>query len=644
MKKRPGHLKTQRQVENMRKIFKQNLFQNPVFKDIAWIASIAVIYFIVGNLSLELLFEPEGIAAIWPNSGIFLSAILLTRRKILPYLIGTLFITDLIIEMLAGSPFNVSLVYAFALTFDASFSAWLLTRFTGGAVTFDRVKHVFGFIALSVIFSNAISATIASLAPYLLLGESFWNSWALWWSSDAVGNLLITPFVMSLVSMDMARLWKSDIKRVAEAVLFFVSIITMNFLALQRFGGNIDQFYIINYLTFPFLIWAAIRFGIRGVTFASVVLTANILYFILRGQILPLSGSLLNSVIMVQLYIAIISISSLILASVYSERKRAGEDLQVALIKYKTLFNAFPLGITVADQAGNILESNPMAETLLGLSQEEQNQRKIDGKEWTIVRPDGTPLPAQEYASVRALRENRIVENMEMGIVKTGSEITWINVTAAPLPLEGYGVVITYNDITRRKEAEAELHLLNQTLKAAQNMAKVGYWSYDIKTKMPTWSEQMFVVFGVDPGNGVPHYDEHREIWHPDDWELFNNSVQECEKGKPYNIVVRIIFPDKSTHYINTQGFPRYNEKGEIYELFGTSQDITEHKLVEEELRKHREHLEELVKERTAEVNQKNEELEKFNKFFVGRELKMIELKKKIAELEKKIASPVKEE
>ncbi|MFZ3383859.1 MAG: PAS domain-containing protein, partial [Candidatus Methanoperedens sp.] len=277
------------------------------------------------------------------------------------------------------------------------------------------------------------------------------------------------------------------------------------------------------------------------------------------------------------------------------------------------------------------------AERLLGLSREEQHQRKIDGKEWTIVLPDGTPLPAQEYASVRALRENRIVENMEMGIVKAGGEITWINVTAAPLPLEKRGVVITYNDITPRKQAEAELLLLNQTLKAAQNMAKVGYWIYDIKTRMPIWSEQMFVVFGVDPKNGVPHYDEHRKIWHPDDWELFNNSVQECEKGKPYNIVVRVIFPDKSTHYINTQGFPRYNEKGEIYELFGTSQDITEHKIAEEELLKHREHLEELVKERTAQVNQKNEELEKFNKFFVGRELKMIELKKKVAELEKKV-------
>ena len=134
-----------------------------------------------------------------------------------------------------------------------------------------------------------------------------------------------------------------------------------------------------------------------------------------------------------------------------AERKQAENDLRVALTKYKTLFNAVPLGITVSDEAGNILESNAMAEKLLGLSQNEQAQRAIDGSEWHIVRPDGTPMPSDEYASVRALKDKRIVENVEMGIVKPEETTTWINVTADPLPLEGYGVVIAYSDISERK-------------------------------------------------------------------------------------------------------------------------------------------------------------------------------------------------
>ncbi|MBK9391994.1 MAG: hypothetical protein IPN68_18065 [Bacteroidetes bacterium] len=61
-------------------------------------------------------------------------------------------------------------------------------------------------------------------------------------------------------------------------------------------------------------------------------------------------------------------------------------------------------------------------------------------------------MPAEEYASVRAMTENRKIENVEMGILKSGSEVTWINVTAAPIPLKDYGVIITYGDITERKK------------------------------------------------------------------------------------------------------------------------------------------------------------------------------------------------
>jgi len=147
----------------------------------------------------------------------------------------------------------------------------------------------------------------------------------------------------------------------------------------------------------------------------------------------------------------------LTMAQDITEHKQAEEALRVALAKYQTLFDSFPLGITVSDEAGNILETNPMAGQLLGVPQEEHTQRNIDGAEWRIVRPDGTPMPPGEYASVRALKKQRRVENVELGIVKPDDTTTWLSVTAAPLPLEGYGVVVTYGDITERKRAEAAL-------------------------------------------------------------------------------------------------------------------------------------------------------------------------------------------
>ena|GEM_PF-2245995 len=143
-----------------------------------------------------------------------------------------------------------------------------------------------------------------------------------------------------------------------------------------------------------------------------------------------------------------------------SELDQAEAALKVALTKYKTLFDCFPLGITVTDPDGGILESNRAAESLLGLPTDLHQQRHIDGPEWRIVRGDGTPMPPEEYASTRALKERRRVENVEMGIVKPDGEITWISVTADLLPLDGYGLVISYGDITARRKAEEQVHQL----------------------------------------------------------------------------------------------------------------------------------------------------------------------------------------
>ena len=74
--------------------------------------------------------------------------------------------------------------------------------------------------------------------------------------------------------------------------------------------------------------------------------------------------------------------------------------------------------------------------------------------------------------------------------------------------------------------------------------------------------------------------------------------------------------------------------------IMSLAREITKRKQVEKELAKHREHLEELVKERTTELEEKNSELKRFNDLFVNREFRIKELKERVMELEKKQAVP----
>ncbi len=122
----------------------------------------------------------------------------------------------------------------------------------------------------------------------------------------------------------------------------------------------------------------------------------------------------------------------------------------------RTIFKILPVGVTITNSSGNIVDCNPASEELLGLRKEEHLIRNFAGKEWQIIRPDLSPMSSDEFASVRALRENRIIENIEMGIVKSKGDLTWISVSAAPIPLPDMGVAIVYSDITERVNAQEE--------------------------------------------------------------------------------------------------------------------------------------------------------------------------------------------
>ncbi|MBD3557817.1 PAS domain S-box protein, partial [Planktothrix sp. FACHB-1355] len=141
-------------------------------------------------------------------------------------------------------------------------------------------------------------------------------------------------------------------------------------------------------------------------------------------------------------------------------------------------------------------------------------------------------------------------------------------------------------DITDRKQTEQALRESESALMAAQKIAHLGNWSFDIITPKITWSEETFYIFGLDPREGEPTYDRLLQFTHPEDLEILQRNIElAVREGKAYEHEIRIIRPDGAIRYTFGKGEPVFNEAGQVIKLFGIVQDITERKQTEETLK-----------------------------------------------------------
>ncbi len=137
------------------------------------------------------------------------------------------------------------------------------------------------------------------------------------------------------------------------------------------------------------------------------------------------------------------------------ERERSEEALRESEAKLRILFNLLPVGVSVLDANRNVVEANPALKRILNLNSDGLSQKEYAHR--IYLRTDGTPMPPEEFPSMRALVENRLIEDVEIGIVTHNGERIWTNVSAAPVHLNDWRVVVTTADRTWRKWAEESL-------------------------------------------------------------------------------------------------------------------------------------------------------------------------------------------
>lgn len=159
-----------------------------------------------------------------------------------------------------------------------------------------------------------------------------------------------------------------------------------------------------------------------------------------------------------------------------SARRQIEEDLRASQEKYRALFEAFPIGISITDESGNVIEINRKLGKIGTLATVARFTRDLEltSLEARLVHPDGTPLKHHELPSTRAIREQRVIDDVELGIRYSNTKTRWFTVTAAPIPVKGYGAMVAYSEVTERKRMEEREKTQQQELARVSRLNTMG--------------------------------------------------------------------------------------------------------------------------------------------------------------------------
>lgn len=292
---------------------------------------VVVLYYVSARLGYFLAFEHTTALPAWPPSGMAFALIILLGRSCWPGItIGALIANIMAFwnqqSLQPQVIIAVSSFIAIGYTLEALVGNFLIDRWVKDKFPFSNTKNAFRFLFVAMIMC-LVGASAGTTTLYFngvtQSGDVLRTAFS-WWVGNVVGILLFTPFVLSLAKKHVMR-FSTD--KIVESGIFASGIVAILFLLNVDYLHDTLQ-HALPFLLLPFLLWLAFRFeltvAIAGVLAASIV---SIYYTTSHVGPFVLLGGDNNSMLLLQIFIGVISISTIVLSATVHERAEAQRAL-----------------------------------------------------------------------------------------------------------------------------------------------------------------------------------------------------------------------------------------------------------------------------------------------------------------------------
>lgn len=267
------------------------------------------------------------------------------------------------------------------------------------------------------------------------------------------------------------------------------------------------------------------------------------------------------------------------------DRKEGESLLKASEQRFRTLFEEAGAGITLLDlRPGTPIETNRAMQTMLGATPDEL--RSVET--FTSLTTEGNREEDLElFVELRHGKRDTLRQEKHF-ILRDGRSV-WANVIFTLLrDAEGnpQSVISIHEDITERKLALEELKAKQELLDLAQKAARAIAFDWQIQRERNTWSPEQEALYGLEPGTFDGTYHSWKKLIYPPDWPGVMKALEIGQNTGEISAEYRVVWPDGSIHWLMAKGQMFLDEALQPRRMVGFTADITDRKLVEEELRR----------------------------------------------------------
>jgi signal transduction histidine kinase len=293
---------------------------------------VALLYYFSAEIGFFLAFDYNTSLPLWPPAGVALALTILYGRNVWPGIaMGSLLIAAK--NIWAGAIDSAQMLMAVTLMvtvgsiLEALVGELLFRKLVGRTYPFSTTLHTFYFVftALAISWISSGFTTVALYAADVVHSGALIRTLFAFWTRNVVGILLFTSLLLSLPHVRWANITLHKAGEIAIFIACFGGVLLLLDLHSLR---NVLPF-ALPFVVIPFLLWLAFRFKTFASIIGFIVVSLAAVYFTgLKQGPLYLAGFTSDSIILLQVYVSVISISALVLAAAVQERERAKADLK----------------------------------------------------------------------------------------------------------------------------------------------------------------------------------------------------------------------------------------------------------------------------------------------------------------------------